>query len=54
MFHFYTPWKHQKTSGFSDVFRRYGSGVMVENGLNTIIVLWSTMNATQPHRKKEV
>ena len=33
MFHFYTPWKHQKTSGFTDVFRGYRSGTLIENGL---------------------
>ena len=33
MFHFYTPWKHQKTSGFTDVFRGCRSRTLVENGL---------------------
>ena len=31
MFHFYTPWKHQKTS--SENLRGYRSGTLVENGL---------------------
>ena len=31
MLRIYTPWKHQKTSGF--VFRGYRSGTLVENGL---------------------
>ena len=31
MFHFHTPWKHQKTRGFY-VFRGYRSGTFVENG----------------------
>ena len=30
--HFYIAWKHQKT--FSDVFRGYWRGTLVENGLN--------------------
>ena len=34
MLHFYTPWKHQKTEGFSDVFRGYRSGTLVETVLN--------------------
>ena len=33
MFHFYNPWKHQKTSGFLLVFKGYRSGALVENGL---------------------
>ena len=35
MFHFYSPWKHQKNSGFSDVFKGYRGVTLVENGLNT-------------------
>ena len=41
MFHFYSPWKHQKTSGnlrFSDVFRGYRTGTLVENGLKWSIL----------------
>ena len=39
IFHFSTPWKHRKTSNFSDVFgggggMGYRSGILVENGLN--------------------
>ena len=33
VFHFYTPWKHQKTGGFSDVFRGYRNRTFLENGL---------------------
>ena len=33
VFHFYTPWKHQKTGGFSDVFRGYRNRTLLENGL---------------------
>ena len=33
MFHFYTPWKHQKTGGFLWCFSGYTSGTLVENGL---------------------
>ena len=33
MCHIYTPWKHQKTLRFSDIFRGYRSGTLVENGL---------------------
>ena len=35
MLHFYSPWKHQKNSGFSDVFKGYRGVTLVENGLNT-------------------
>ena len=38
MLHFYTPWKHKKTRRFSDVFRGYGSGPLVENAL-----IWYTL-----------
>ena len=31
MFPFYTPWKHQKTFGFSGVFRSYAMGTWVTN-----------------------
>ena len=37
MFHFYTPWKYQKTS--SDVIRGYKSGTLIENGLTFTNVL---------------
>ena len=30
----YTPWKHQKTSGFTNVFRGYRSRILARNGLN--------------------
>ena len=33
MFDFYTPWKHQKTSGFLMFSGGYRSGTLVENGL---------------------
>ena len=33
MFHFYTPWKHQKNLRFSAVFWGYRSGTLVEHGL---------------------
>ena len=36
MFHFYTPRKHQKTSGFLMFSGGYRSGTLVENGLNNI------------------
>ena len=32
MFHFYTPWNRR----FSDIFRGYRNGTLVENGLNTV------------------
>ena len=32
-FHFYTPWKHQKTGGFR-------SGTLVENGLTSVYELF--------------
>ena len=38
VFHFYTPWKHLKTSSFSYVFRGYRRGTLVENGLKLIFV----------------
>ena len=33
MHHFSTPWKHQKTLRFSDVFRRLREGALGTNGL---------------------
>ena len=33
MFPFYTPWKQQKTKGFSGVFRGYKMGKLARNGL---------------------
>ena len=33
MFHFCTPWKHQKTSAFLMFSRGYRSGTLAENGL---------------------
>ena len=51
MFHFYSPWKHQKAP-FSDVSRRYRSGTLVENGLIRLSVqlrklrLWLCFNQT--------
>ena len=35
MCHFYTHWKHQNKLRFSDVFKRYRSRTLVENGLMT-------------------
>ena len=41
---FYTPWKHQKTFRFSDVFRGYRKAIPVCNGLNNSVffvrILW--------------
>ena len=34
MFHFYTPLKTSENRRFSDVFREYRSGILVENVLN--------------------
>ena len=34
-----TPWKHQKTSGFSDIFRGYRERLVAWNGLNTPPIL---------------
>ena len=34
MLPFYTPWKHQKTKGFSGVFKGYKMGKLARNGLS--------------------
>ena len=34
MFHFFNPLKTSESQRFSDVFRGYRSGTLVENGLN--------------------
>ena len=34
MFPFHTPWKHQKTFGFSGFFRGYEMGILTRNGVN--------------------
>ena len=33
---FYTPWKHKKTRGFSDVFRGYRKRLVAWNGLSLL------------------
>ena len=40
MFHFYTPRKHLR---FSDVFRGYRSGTLVESGLTNALLSLATM-----------
>ena len=37
MFHFFNPLKTSESQRFSDVFRGYGSGTLVENGLNSYL-----------------
>ena len=43
MFLFYTPWKHQKTSGFLMFSRGYRSGTLVKNEL----ISENTLHGTQ-------
>ena len=35
MHHISTPWKHQETSWFSDVFREYSKGALAKSGLKS-------------------
>ena len=44
---FSTPWKHQKTVRFSDVFRRYRKGTLGINGLED----WSFQRRSQDLHK---
>ena len=41
VFHFYTPWKHQKTRGFLVFSGGYRSGTLVENELIRFYPLWN-------------
>ena len=46
MFHFYTSWKHRKNWRFSDVFREYRSGTLVDNGLTVTFILTCSADFT--------
>ena len=37
MFHVYTPWKHHKASGFSNIFQGYRHGALNQNGLKSLL-----------------
>ena len=47
MFHFYTPWKHQKSSRLSNIFKGYRNGTLAWNGL-IIGVFFSRIFASSP------
>ena len=47
IFHFYTPWKHQKHHGFYDVFRGYRKRPVAWNELSPFLLIYkySTLNS---------
>ena len=49
IFHFYTPWKRQKTKRFFWRFQCYKNGTLGWNGLKFISIIWTHKVNAQSH-----